>query len=129
VETVVAHGIVGGYICGHINPQTGQVEICDNQERPYYRPGNWVTRGQLTRLVVSTAVQVQGWALWNPPVPRFSDVLPGSTFYEYIETAVCHGVLTGYAGGTFRPTANATRGQIAKIVANALIAATAGCGP
>jgi hypothetical protein len=88
-----------------------------------------VTRGQLTRIVVGTAVQVQGWALWNPPVLRFSDVLPASTFYEYIETAVCHGVLTGYADGTFRPSTNATRGQIAKIVTNALTAATAGCGP
>jgi hypothetical protein len=50
--------------------------------------------------------------------PSFSDVAPGSTFYRYIETAVCHQVLGGYADGTFRPADNAFRGQIAKIVYN-----------
>jgi len=33
-----------------------------------------------------------------------------------VETAVCHGVVTGYADHTFRPANPATRGQIAKIV-------------
>jgi hypothetical protein len=94
IETAAAQGIVGGYPDGT------------------FRPGNNVTRGQLTKIVVGAA----GWALLNPPAPTFSDVLPGSTFYPYVETAVAHGILGGYADGTFRPGNSATRGQISKIV-------------
>ena len=61
-----------------------------------------------------------GWDLLNPPTPTFSDVPYGSTFYEYIETAVAHGVIGGYLGGVFAPLSDAARGQIAKIVYLAL---------
>jgi hypothetical protein len=120
IETARAAGIVGGYPCGGIDPQTGAAEPCDSNTRPYYRGGNVVTRGQLSKIVVGTAQQVQGWTLRNPPTATFSDVPVGSTFYPYIETAVCHGVLGGYADGTFRPNNPATRGQIAKIVYSAV---------
>jgi hypothetical protein len=120
IETAAAHAIVGGYACGTVNPQNGLPEVCDGASRPYYRPGNFVTRGQLTKIVVVAAMQVQGWTLLNPATPSFSDVPVGSTFYQYIETAVCHQVLGGYADGTFRPSNNAFRGQIAKIVYNAV---------
>ncbi len=55
----------------------------------------------------------------------------GSTFYPYIERLAARGILGSYGcGGVdepcgpgnkpyFRPTANVTRGQIAKIVSNA----------
>jgi hypothetical protein len=128
IETAAARGIVGGYPCGGLNPQNGQTEPCDSNSRPYYRPGNNVTRGQLTKIAVGTAQQAQGWALLNPVTPSFSDVPAGSTFYQYIETAVCHGVLGGYADGTFRPANPATRGQISKIVYNA-VSNLPGCGP
>ena len=85
----------------------------------------------LAEILVLIAVADQigvGWTLLDPPTPTFSDVPVGSPFYQYIETAVCHGVLNGYADGTFRPTANATRGQIAKIVYFA-IGSGASCGP
>jgi hypothetical protein len=128
IETAVANGIVGGYACGGLNPQTGLTEICDGANRPYYRPGNFVTRGQLTKIVVIAAQQVQGWTLVNPATASFSDVPVGSTFYTYIETAVCHSILGGYADGTFQPSNNATRGQISKIVYYAL-GSSASCGP
>jgi len=50
---------------------------------------------------------------------QFIDVPPGSTFYPYIKCLVCRGIVSGYPDGTFRPNANVTRGQIAKIVSNA----------
>jgi arabinan endo-1,5-alpha-L-arabinosidase len=112
IETAAMHQIVSGYLCGGSNPQTGAAEPCDPASRPYYRPGNLVTRGQLTKIVVIAA----GWSVLNPTNPTFSDVPPQSTFYEYIETAVCHGIINGYADSTFRPGNSAFRGQIAKIV-------------
>ncbi|MDQ2807082.1 MAG: S-layer homology domain-containing protein [Chloroflexota bacterium] len=112
IETAAAHNIVSGYSCGGVNPQTGTAEPCDSTRRPYFRPSSFVTRGQLTKIVVIGAA----WTLQNPATPTFSDVLPSNVFYPFIETAVCHGVISGYSDNTFRSGANAFRSQIAKIV-------------
>jgi uncharacterized delta-60 repeat protein len=79
-----------------------------------FRPGNPVTRGQLAKIVSNAAG-------YSEPVTgqTFSDVPPGSPFYEFVERMARRGVIGGYADGTFRPGANATRGQISKIVSNA----------
>src|SRR5205823_1710939 len=36
----------------------------------------------------------------------------------YMHCAAGHGIVSGYADGTFRPYADVTRGQVAKMVAN-----------
>jgi hypothetical protein len=130
VETAAARTLVSGYACG------APAEPCDSENRPYFRPYAPVTRGQLAKIVVVAA----GWAPRAPAAATFADVAPGSAFYGFVETAVCRGVLSGYACGTagepcdarnrpyFRPGAGATRGQIAKIVYNA-VAAPAPCAP
>ena len=89
-------GIIGGYSDGT------------------FRPGNPATRGQISKIVANAANM-------NDPVSgqRFSDVPPTHTFYEFIERMAARGIIGGYADGTFRPEANATRGQVSKIVANA----------
>lgn len=120
IETAAAHGIIAGYPCGNPEP-------CDAQNRPYFRPNAEVTRGQITRIIVAA----QGWPLLDPQTPRFGDVAKGSTFYKYIETAVSHGIIAGYPCGNpepcdtqnrpyFRPGNPAPRGQIARIVYNAV---------
>jgi hypothetical protein len=91
-----------------------------------FRPNNEVTRGQLSKIVANSAG-------YNDPVSgqTFEDVDPTSTFYLYIERMSSKGVIGGYpCGGEgepcgpenrpyFRPFANATRGQIAKVVSSA----------
>ncbi|MDQ2809573.1 MAG: S-layer homology domain-containing protein, partial [Chloroflexota bacterium] len=124
VETAAVRGIVSGYTCGGANPLTGAPEPCDTAQRPYFRPGNNVTRGQLAKITVLTA----GWVLISPPSASFSDVPVGSIFYSAVETAVCHSILSGYSDHTYRPASNATRGQISKIVYNA-IGSGPDCGP
>ncbi len=48
----------------------------------------------------------------------FSDVKPSeSPFYVYVRVLACRGIISGYSDGTFRPNANVTRGQLAKMVA------------
>jgi hypothetical protein len=119
IETANAHNIVSGYPCG------GPGEPCDSQNRPYFRPFANVTRGQLSKIDVIAA----GWPLVSTPAPgTFEDVPPTNVFYPYIETAYCHGIISGYpCGGAgepcdpsnrpyFRWYNDATRGQIAKIV-------------
>jgi hypothetical protein len=81
-----------------------------------FRPGNNITRGQLSKIIVLAA----GWTATCQGTGHFSDVPPDSTFFCFVETAYEHAVISGYADGTFRPGSNATRGQICKIVYSAL---------
>jgi hypothetical protein len=77
-----------------------------------FRPSNNATRAQIAKIVVLAS----NWILVAPQTNRFQDVPPGSAFYEYIETAAAHGIVTGYDDGTFRPGNNVTRGQLCKMV-------------
>jgi len=71
------------------------------------------------------------WTLQDPSAPTFRDVPADNPFYTFIETAYCHRVISGYDCGTgcleFRPGSNATRGQISKIVYQAVVG-TQACG-
>ncbi|MGI8589310.1 MAG: S-layer homology domain-containing protein [Chloroflexia bacterium] len=119
IETAAADHIVSGYNCG-----TAPAGPCDSLHRPWFLPYNNVTRGQLSKIDVIAA----GWTLYNPPVGHFTDVPAGSTFYTVIETAYCHGVISGYSDRTFRPYNNATRGQISKIVYLSIVNPPTNCG-
>ncbi len=77
-----------------------------------FRWSNNITRGQLTKIVVNT----RGWTINTNGGPHFPDVPQGSTFYDFIETAYNHAIISGYPDGSFGPANPATRGQIAKIV-------------
>jgi hypothetical protein len=49
---------------------------------------------------------------------QFTDVPPGSTFYDNIRCLACRGIINGYSDGTFKPNNQVTRGQLSKIVSN-----------
>jgi predicted outer membrane repeat protein len=55
-------------------------------------------------------------ATLTPCVITFTDVPLGYWAYDYIRWAYCDGIVSGYADGSFRPDANTTRGQLAKMV-------------
>ena len=95
IEYLAAAGIVGGYSDGT------------------FRPANNATRAQFSKMIVTS----EGWSLITPPTPTFSDVPSDSVFYSVIETAAAHHIISGYSDGTFRPSANITRGQITKLIA------------
>ena len=122
VERLASRGIIGGYPCGEAN------EPCVAPEnRPYFRPNTDVTRAQTSK-IVSIAARLPA-----PPIgsQTFEDVLPTYPFYEWIEGMAVGGIIAGHpCGGEgepciaplnrpyYRPSANVTRGQSAKIVAN-----------
>ncbi len=93
-----------------------------------FRPQNEVTRGQLAKLVSNTAGFNEAVV---PAAQTFADVPAGSPFFMYVERVASRNIINGYAcGGAgepcdamsrpyFRPGANATRGQISKIVSSA----------
>jgi hypothetical protein len=129
IERLASRGVVSGYECG------GPGEPCLPGNRPYFRPGNSVTRGQTAKIVAVAA------GLPDPPAGShtFQDVAPTHTFYRWVERMALDAVISGYACGGegepcvppndrpyFRPGNSVTRGQAAKISANTFFP---GCAP
>jgi hypothetical protein len=114
IRCLACRGIINGYSSGC---ETGN---------PCFRPGNLVTRGQLSKIVSNSAG-------FNDPATtqQYEDVPVGSTFHEFIYRLTIRSYVNGYpCGGVgepcvapgnlpyFRPNANVTRGQLSKIVSN-----------
>jgi hypothetical protein len=121
IERLVGTGAISGYTCG------GAGEPCDPLGRPYFRPFNNATRGQIAKITVITA-QIPD------PVPTtrqtFTDVPPNQPFWLWIEQLAGRGIINGYGCGGpgepcdpqqrpyFRPGNSTTRSQMSKIAAN-----------
>jgi hypothetical protein len=120
IQCMACQSIVNGYPCG------GPGEPCDPNNNPYFRPAGNITRGQFAKIVSNSATFNE-----PPGAQQYEDVLPGSTFYDFIWRLSDRGFINGYlCGGVgepcgpnslpyFRPGANITRGQLAKIDSNA----------
>jgi hypothetical protein len=121
IERLTGRGVMSGYACG------GPLEPCvPPLNRPYFRPGQNATRGQLSKIVSNAA------NITDPASGQFyADVPSTHTFYLEIMRLTGRGVMSGYAcGGVgepcvppenrpyFRPGNKITRGQASKIVAN-----------
>ena len=48
INRLANRGVISGYTCG------GPGEACDAQSRPYFRPNDYVTRGQTAKIVANT---------------------------------------------------------------------------
>src|SRR5205814_860401 len=81
-----------------------------------FRPNEVGMRGHISKMVVLAS----GWTTDTTGGPHFVDVPTTSPFYAYVETAYNRGVISGYADGTFRPYSSITRGQLCKIISNAM---------
>lgn len=118
IETAHAHNVIGGYSqaqCAAIG-----------HAYPCFGPNDNITRAQIVIIVVNA----KGWTLNTPGTPTFSDVPANSFAYAAVETAVSHGVISGFVDNgsyhpcadagvgspCFRPNNNGTRGQLAKIL-------------
>jgi hypothetical protein len=122
IERLSQRGHMGGYQCG-----LRQTEPCiPPLNRPYFRPAESATRGQLSKIVANAAG-------FQDPVSGqvYQDVPPSHTFYAEIMRLDQRLIIGGYpCGGPgepcippnllpyFRPGNNVTRGQASKIVAN-----------
>ncbi|HMA33838.1 MAG TPA: S-layer homology domain-containing protein [Chloroflexia bacterium] len=84
VEYLVCLGIISGYSDGT------------------FRPYNTTTRGQFTKILTNG----MAWPITTPAAGghTYADVLPGSTYFVFVETAQAHGAITGYpCGGPNQP--------------------------
>lgn len=82
----------------------------------YFYPGKNLTRAQASAMIGRT--QEKGYAA--APL-SFTDAAAVPAYASgYIQTMAAQGVISGYADGSFKPNANITRGQMAKILYNLL---------
>jgi hypothetical protein len=119
VQRLASRGFISGYPCG------GADEPCGADSKPYFRPNNNATRGQISK-IVSNAAGFEDRASGQ----LFEDISPTNGFYAWVQRLASRGYIGGYpCGGAgepcgvdskpyFRPNNNATRGQVSKIVAN-----------
>jgi hypothetical protein len=119
VNRLAALGVMGGYPCGDPG------EACGAGGLPFFRPDRNATRGQIAKIVSNGAGYTE-----SHTGQTFEDVSTTDTFYLPVERLASRAVMGGYdcngpgePCGTdglpyFRPGSNATRGQVAKIVAN-----------
>jgi len=82
--------------------------------RLYFNPGNPLTRAQAATMIGRT--QEKGYALAELTFTDAAKIPAYAT--EYIRTMVAQGVISGYTDNSFKPGANITRGQMAKILYN-----------
>jgi S-layer family protein len=102
VETAVYYGIINGYADHTFRPDAG------------------LTRGQMCKVIVIAGQVRYGWSINTTGAPHFVDVPQGSTFFDWIETAYNRQMINGYANGYFYPNNPTTRGQLAKMLSQAI---------
>jgi len=81
-----------------------------------FKPGNNVTRAEFATMVVLA----KKLTLVSPARPSFKDVPANHWAYKQVETAAKAGYLKGYPDGTFGPSRNITRQEIAAVLVNVL---------
>ena len=88
---------------------------------PTQTPGGFTATPEPTNTQTATYTATSTPILGSTATPcpiQFTDVPPGSTFYDFIRCLACRGIINGYSDGSFKPNNNVTRGQLSKIVSN-----------
>jgi hypothetical protein len=81
-----------------------------------YRPGEPALRSQIAAFIIRAKY---GNTFSYAMIPYFSDVPDSFWAFDYIQKMFDEGVTTGYPDGTYRPTENVTRAQMAAFIARA----------
>jgi hypothetical protein len=119
------------------DPDRMAIEFLNRHEVVYgsvdgmFHPDANITRGEILKIALEASGEGRAALLTSSNGSgRFTDVPATHTLGSYIAYASGHGYISGYTDGTFRPDANVSRAEAAKIVANVLhVAATTAAGP
>ena len=106
IEACAAAGIVAGYDDGT------------------YRPTLPVTRDQMAVYISRALAGGDEHVPTGPETATFSDVGADHWAYKYIEYAASQGIVGGYDDGTYRPTVEVDRAQMAVFIARAIVTPT-----
>ena len=102
VDVVSALGIVEGYEDGAFNPQ------------------NTLTRGAAAKIICNLILGTTTASALRADTAPYSDVPTTNTFAGYIAYCQKEGIISGYADGTFRPSATLTGYAFMKMLLGAL---------
>jgi len=83
-----------------------------------YRPSQNVTRGQMAAFIIKGLF---GDTFSYTLAPYFTDVPDSHVFFKYIQKMYDEGITTGYTDGTYRPSQNVSRAQMATFIAKAFL--------
>jgi hypothetical protein len=111
IEAVAQAGIVEGYSDGT------------------YRPALVVTRDQMAVFISRALAGGDAEVPPGPAIPSFPDVPRTYWAYRYIEFARARNVVTGFPGGTYQPTVEVDRAQMAVFIARAVAGSDAAVPP
>jgi plastocyanin len=96
IETLKADKIIHGY------------------EDGTFRPDQPLTRGQLAKFIAKS-LQID----INTQCTNFDDIDPTNTFFTYITSLKCHGIISGFSDNTYRADENVNRGEATKFIISA----------
>jgi immune inhibitor A len=83
-----------------------------------YRPSLNVTRGQMAAFIIKALF---GDSFSYSLTPHFTDVTDSHSLFKYIQKMYDEGITTGYADGTYRPSQNVSRAQMATFIGRAFL--------
>jgi hypothetical protein len=93
-------------------------EITTGYSDGTYRPGGNVTRGQMAAFIIRG---LYGETFPYNTTPYFSDVPPSHGAFKYIQKVTEEGIASGYSDGTYRPSQNVSRAQMAVFIGRAFL--------
>jgi bacillolysin len=99
IKALACEGITGGYSDGT------------------YRPSQNVQRSQMAAFIIRAKF---GEDFSYSATPHFTDVLEGHWAFKYVQKMYDEGITTGYSDGTYRPSQNVQRSQMASFIIKAL---------
>jgi hypothetical protein len=82
-----------------------------------YRPTLNVSRSQMAAFIIRA---IFGEDFSYSLAPHFSDVPSGHWAFKYVQKMYDEDITTGYSDGTYRPSQNVTRGQMASFIIKAM---------
>lgn len=94
--------------------EAARLGIVTGDAHGYFKPFQRITRAQMALMIVRAAGDQLKSGGTDPGFEDTSGLAP--VFKEAIATAKANGILSGYKDGSFKPSASATRGQMAKMV-------------
>jgi hypothetical protein len=111
------------------DPDRAAIEFLNTHDVLYgspdgtFRPDANITRGEILKIVLEAAGEGHNALVASEAsATLYTDVPSSHTLATYVNFASAHGFIGGYGDGTFRPDAQVTRAEAAKIVANILMA-------
>jgi hypothetical protein len=83
-----------------------------------YRPAGNVTRGQMAAFIIRG---LYGESFTYNETPYFTDVPASHGAFKYVQKVFEEGIASGYSDGTYRPSQNVNRAQMAAFIAKAFL--------